>query len=197
MHIPPPRRHYAQMVRVVRNEQQGLYKNPVPYVLGKAYGTESTGPADTRIRSLDELGINSRPPNQLQAPSLTSNYTVREATALYAQLPREQQHYFEGINPNPAPTRQDAKPGTKTRVYLGSHATAETIDVAPSELTASTASSNSQRQANTAPAPAPAPKTHPAPAYQHPLPAKQTLLPVVKAPALQGTVATALSFSLK
>ena len=137
---PPPRRNYAQMVRVVRDESSQQFSAQVPYQLGKAYGTEVSHPSETRVRSLDEIGINSRSPNQFQQPAINTNYNRRESTTLYHQLSSDQQQYFDGTNPNPSPTRLDARPGTKTRAYLSSNAPAEQINVIASERSSSTLS---------------------------------------------------------
>lgn len=129
---PPPLRNYAQMARVVRDEQKSRFAPSAPYQLGKAYGSPAVSGAETRVRTLDEIGINSRPPSQLQAPEADGYYNRRESTTLYHELSDDQQLYFDGVNPNPAPTRMSARPGTKTRAYLNSDATAERINVAVS-----------------------------------------------------------------
>lgn len=204
---PPPRRNYAQMVRVIRDEPSGQFTSNVPYQLGKAYGSEASSGTDTRIRSLDEIGINTRPVNQLQAPNNNSYYSNRESTTLYHQLTSDQQQYFDGVNPNPAPTRLDARPGTKTRAYLGSNAPSEHINVAAQQR------SNS---ANTGTSPANesmkinddehAKKSHSALHTRsttrdthipnHSTAPKQTRLPFVERATLEGIANTTVDFSL-
>ena len=83
---PPPLRNYAQMARVVRDAQKSRFAPSVPYQLGKAYGSAAASAGRTRVRTLDEIGINSRPPNQLQPPETDSYYSRRESTASYSQI---------------------------------------------------------------------------------------------------------------
>lgn len=218
MKPPPPRRNYAQMVRVVRDDQSNPFSPQVPYQLGKAYAQPSSSGTDTRIRSLDELGINTRPVNQLQAPSLDANYNTRESTSLYHQISQDQQLYFDGVNPNPAPTRLDARPGTKTRTYLNSHAVSEKINVAtgghstmqtkPMAGTATISGCSSSSTANSLFGATPSGNK----AYSSALNSsstplesplsnsssvpKQTRLPFVKRHTLEGTSGTSLDFSL-
>ncbi|MGS2718771.1 hypothetical protein ACVBE9_11395 [Eionea flava] len=230
---PPPLRNYAQMVRVVRDDSMGKgsvggdnnpFQASVPYQLGKAYGGAASSGAETRIRSLDEIGISSRSPNQLQAPDTQTNYDTRSSTVLYHQLSDDQQLYFDGVSPNKAPTRQDAMPGTKTRTYLGStssQAATQQITVraasqgqpatsrsglsgselsgsglSNSELNASKPSSNA---ATVRPQPT-ALQTHSLPvdsSFSHEKAApKQTRLPFVTHHSLEGTAGNALGFSL-
>ena len=204
---PPPRRNYAQMVRVIRDEPSEQFSANVPYQLGKAYSSEASSGADTRIRSLDELGINTRPVNQLQAPNNNSYYSNRESTTLYHQLNDDQQLYFDGVSPKTAPTRLDARPGTKTRTYLGSDAPSEQINVAAQQRsnTGNVGKTpvndgikmNNQSNAkdyhsllNTRSAPI---DTH---MPNHSPTAKQTRLPFVERATLEGIANTTVDFSL-
>lgn len=142
----PPLRNYAQMVRVVRDDQKSRFAPQVPYLLGKAYGNLSSSGSETRIRSLDEIGIHSRSPAQLQDPATENYYSTRESTILYHELNDDQQQYFDGVNPSPAPTRLDARPGTKSRTYLGSDAPSEHIVVAPSGRSVASTPNTGNRQ---------------------------------------------------
>jgi hypothetical protein len=199
---PPPLRNYAQMVRVVRDDNSNPFQASVPYQLGKAYGSVSTSPDETRIRSLDEMGINSRSPSQLQAPDNNANYSRRESTTLYHQLNSDQQRYFDGTSPNIAPTRQDAIPGTKTRTYLGSNAPSESIVVKDSHTASSREVgrvSGAPKNNNTNRTQSPI-QTHSQPIDSHFIHektiAKQTRLPFVTHHSLEGTAGKSLGFSL-
>ncbi|EGG93665.1 hypothetical protein IMCC1989_921 [gamma proteobacterium IMCC1989] len=206
---PPPLRNYAQMVRVVRDDNSNPFQASVPYQLGKAYSGISSSPGETRIRSLDEIGINSRSPNQLQPPDNNANYSRRESTILYHQLSGDQQRYFDGTSPNIAPTRQDAKPGTKTRTYLDSNAPSESIAVANSRsgcTRESSASGSSEHLYHNTTKINHTNRTH-SPIQTHSQPAdnrfshekavaKQTQLPFVTRHSLEGTAGNSLDFSL-
>lgn len=211
---PPPRRNYAQMVRVVRDELKGAFKAQVPYQLANAYSfpsTSSDGLLDeTRIRTLDELGMNTRPVNQLQNPGLESYYSQRESTILYHELSEDQQQYFEGVNPNPAPTRLDARPGTKSRAYLGSDTAAEKINVAEQRsVTASSSSATPSKKKPSRSGSIDSTRVHPGcqsnlatsstPLNLQPIEAsapKQTRLPYVQHASLEGIAPTPLGFCL-
>jgi hypothetical protein len=213
---PPPLRNYAQMVRVVRDDNSNPFQTSVPYQLGKAYSSTSSSAGETRIRSLDEIGINSRSPNQLQAPDNNANYNRRESTVLYHQLSGDQQRYFDGTSPNKAPTREDAKPGTKTRTYLGSDAPSESImvkDSHTSSIRESSAGGSVDHSSLSHPHSSPSTskndhgkRTH-SPIQTHSQPidsrfshekaaAKQTRLPFVTRHSLEGTAGNSLDFSL-
>ena len=218
---PPPLRNYAQMVRVVRDDNSNPFQASVPYQLGKAYSSTSSSAGETRIRSLDEIGINSRSPSQLQPPDNNANYNHRESTVLYHQLSGDQQRYFDGTSPNIAPTRQDAKPGTKTRAYLSSNASSESIAVTdshPSNTRESSTSGSSGHSSQYAPQNTPqntlqstlqnnhTSRTH-SPIQTHSQPidsrfshekatSKQTRLPFVTHHSLEGTAGSPLDFSL-
>jgi hypothetical protein len=215
---PPPLRNYAQMVRVVRDSNAGgdssnPFQLSVPYKLGKAYGGASTSGAETRIRSLDEIGIHSRSPNQLQAPNIDANYDRRSSTILYHQLTGDQQQFFDGISPNIAPTRQDARPGTKTRTYLGSglenYSTSEHIAVNASSASSreSTTSSSGHTPDHGDASSLLLKNRQPTSLQTHSLPVdsrfshekaapKQTRLPFVTHHSLEGTAGNSLDFSL-
>jgi hypothetical protein len=210
---PPPLRNYAQMVRVVRDDNSNPFQASVPYQLGKAYSNTSSSAGETRIRSLDEIGINSRSPSQLQPPDNNANYNRRESTVLYHQLSGDQQRYFDGTSPNIAPTRQDGKPGTKTRTYLSSDAPSESISVTdshPSSTRESSTSGSSGHSSQYAPQNTSqsnhTSRTH-SPIQTHSQPidsrfshekaaAKQTRLPFVTHHSLEGTAGSPLDFSL-
>lgn len=220
--IPPPLRNYAQMVRVVRDGSVGDGDNPfqasVPYQLGKAYSGVASSGAETRIRSLDEIGMSSRSPNQLQAPDTNANYDTRSSTVLYHQLSDDQQLYFDGVSPNMAPTRQDAMPGTKTRTYLGntnSQAATQQITVraatqgkpATSSAGSTSAELNDSNQSSSLSANHSSVRPQPTALQTHSLPVdrrfshekaapKQTRLPFVTHHSLEGTAGNALGFSL-
>lgn len=190
---PPPRRNYQQMVRVVRDGDS----KPVPYQLAKAYGEPASNPTETRERSLDEIGINSRTSRQPEAPGNDGYLPTRESTTLYHELSPEQQQYFDGTTPNPAPTRQDGWPGTKSRAYLGGDAEHVTITPPGSgekshkkeqrEEKADTSRSRQHSQTDTGDfSPLP-----PAPHVK-----KQTKLPIVKRPSLKGTKGTDIGFDI-
>ncbi|ODS22930.1 hypothetical protein AB835_11560 [Candidatus Endobugula sertula] len=217
MATPPPRRHYGQMVRVVREDTTNPFSSQVPYQLGKAYGKQIASATETRIRSLDELGIHSRSPNQSQAPATDNNYNRRESSTLYHQLSADQKRYFDGMSPNSAPTRLDARPGGKSRTYLGDHAISEDINIMTGKCSIMVASSDTGEQSDVT-------------SYQHnnsdfmkqlfkqskvhdsllkkrsstvdirfshpTLAPKQTRLPMIQQASLEGTAKTGLGFSL-
>jgi hypothetical protein len=209
MKTPPPRRNYAQMVRVIRDEQSGQFNASTPYQLGKAYASEASSGSDTRIRSLDEIGINTRPANQLQSPDNSGYYSSRESTTLYHQLSDDQQLYFNGVSPKAAPTRLDARPGTKTRTYLNSNTPSENINVSSQRTHSST---HSGKQQNTLNAEMNMSKGNTAKEYHsllntcsaplethipnHSTAPKQTRLPFVERASLEGIEGTSLDFSL-
>ncbi len=219
---PPPLRNYAQMARVVRDDANNPFRAQVPYQLGKAYGTETSNPSEVRIRSLDEIGIHSRSPNQLQAPVPNNNYSRRESTSLYHQLSRDQQLYFDGISPNPAPTRMDARPGTKTRTYLNSQAASEHINVTANSHSSNEDKVNSRHSShneiiqnysihhrlmnmeikNSTPQKFYRSSLNTSsfpvktPLFNESPAPKQTRLPIVRHPSLGGTSGTGISFSL-
>ena len=120
MKTPPPLRNYKQMVRVVRDNDQANTSSSVPYQLGNAYGNDNPSPVETRERTLDENGINSRTPRQPESAGLEGYLSARETSSQFHKLDDGQQQYFTGTNPNPAPSRQDSLPGTKSRAYLSS-----------------------------------------------------------------------------
>lgn len=200
---PPPLRDYQQMVRVVREQQKSLFTQGVPYQLGKAYGKEAPSADETRMRSLDEIGINSRSPSHLQDPAADNNFNARETTSLYHQLSPSQQQYFSGQGPNHSPTRQDGLPGTKTRSFLGSHYEAEKIavsegpdqrDISRAKQQASGADSTNEPEASpNGGTSTPDFDTH----FEHQVPGpKQTRLPIVRPAPLEGTSPTELDFRL-
>ncbi len=196
---PPPLRNYAQMARVVRDDQKQLFSPSVPYQLAKSYGDYTPSMAEVRIRSLDEIGINTRPAGQLQQSASDNYYNRRESTVIYHQLNDDQQQYFDGVSPNQSPTRRDALPGTKTRAYLNSDAASETINVA--------ANYDSNHYEYTGHKRAEKTKNHSAPlaksasdidvSFTHEKPIKkQTRLPAVYGHSLEGTAETSLEFDL-
>ena len=188
---PPPRRQYAQMVRVVRDGKRALFQSPVPYQLGKAYGSEQSPPTETRIRTLDELGINSRSPDKAQSPGTDNHYNRRESTTLYHQLAADQQSYFNGISPKAASTRQDAQAGTKSRAYLGGNTPSQDIMVAPLSQQGANDNKSKQRDYHSTLAKQSAPMDGGF-SYQQPTQGKQTQLPLVKPSSLEGIAQTPL-----
>lgn len=227
---PPPRRNYRQMVRVVRegnSAASGPLDAPgaVPYRMAEAYGEGEATPTQTRERSLDELGIDSRTSRRPEAPATDNYLPQREATTLYHQISHDQQLYFDGSSPDRAPTRSAAWPGTKTRTYLDSDAQAQGITPTPpsrgghgtlsppdnggQRAATSTSEANGERNSESNRAQhagngsgsekpgKPSPRHIPTPMPPAPEIRKQTRLPIVGQPSLEGTQGTAVDFDLR
>lgn len=199
MRTPAPLRNYQQMVRVVRDNQPHSCCR-LPYQLARAYGDGNASPTETRLRSLDEIGIDARSQRQPE-PAASNNFvSTRETTTLYHQLDDQQQSYFRGINPDPAPTRQSAWPGTKSRAYLGGGSQESVTIQPPGEQQRSeqntdrpqpSADPNNEQSVSQPPQHLPADLSYQPSALR---PGKQTRLPLVDTPSLKGIKGTDVTF---
>jgi hypothetical protein len=197
--VPPPQRNYRQMVRVIRDPgAPGGNASQVPYKLGFAYSQASDSPTQTRERTLDEIGIDSRTPRRPESTGLENYASRRETTAYFHRLTPAQQLYFTGTNPNPAPSRQEGWPGTKTRAYLGSGVAAEQVIVSPPGSAATRGQHDAQSAATTMPSPGfGSPITPPQTQSAQWYPGKQTRLPIINRPSLHGMQGVAIHFTLR
>ncbi|ASP39839.1 hypothetical protein CHH28_14665 [Bacterioplanes sanyensis] len=200
MTTPPPLRHYQQMVRVVRDQPHGCCR--LPYQLARAYGEGSVSATETRLRSLDEIGVDARSARKPEPPATNNFVSPRESTALYHQLDGNQQSYFRGVSPNPAPTRQDGWSGTKSRAYLGG-GSQESVNIQPPSERHDAASASQHHEPSSAsdeaePGASQSQVEHrPADLSYAPStlrPGKQTKLPMVDSPSLKGIKGTDVSF---
>lgn len=198
MTTPPPLRGYRQMVRVVRDQPHACCR--LPYQLARAYAEENATPVETRLRSLDEIGMDGRSPRQPEAPGNAGFLSTRESTTLFHSLDEQQQSYFRGISPKAAPTRQDGWSGTKSRAYLGGGSQESVTVTPPSERSDAAATQPVDHvpadHVPTASSPhaSPNPSPHtPADLSYQPSglkTGKQTRLPLVERPSLQGIKGT-------
>ncbi|GGY41843.1 hypothetical protein GCM10011297_13570 [Bacterioplanes sanyensis] len=189
MTTPPPLRSYRQMVRVVRDQPHACCR--LPYQLARAYAEENATPVETRLRSLDEIGMDGRSPRLPEAPGNAGFLSTRESTTLFHSLDEQQQSYFRGISPKAAPTRQDGWSGTKSRAYLGG-GSQESVTVTPPSERSDAAATLPADHAPTASSPNPSPHTAADLSYQPSAlkAGKQTRLPLVERPSLQGIKGT-------
>lgn len=119
MKTPMPLRNYQQMLRVIRDNDDMAQRSGNTYQLGTAYSGPVINPADTRLRSLDELGLNFRSSRQPEPKGLDRFLPRRASTSHFHQLNPGLQRYFTGTSAEAAPTRRDGWAGTKARAYLG------------------------------------------------------------------------------
>lgn len=221
MKTPLPLRDYKQMVRIVREASDCSTFTPrVPYKLGHAYGDSNCNPTEKRERTLDENGINSRTPRQPEPVSVNNYLGQRESTATISRLSTDQQVYFTGTNPNPAPTRQDGWPGTKIRAYLGAgdntqYNAEKVVITRPTQNTSiitnpdneavgvcepktdseTLAQRGSAISHSSTPQPLSSNHSEAETVTRAPLYKKQTRLPIIKSPSIEGIKGTGLSVS--
>lgn len=198
--VSPPLRNYQQMVRVIRDKNSDATGSThVPYKLGHAYAETQSTPWITRERTLDELGMNGRTTRQPENTGNNNYMSSRETSINFHKLNDEQRAYFRGVMPKEGPTRQDGWPGTKSRAWLDSDASAEKVTIPPPRT------ENSGRGHKTLSAAQTGLSLHhhpfqrmDSPNYFHNPPAgpKKTKLPIVKAPDLTGTQGSDIGFDL-
>ena len=198
MKAPPPLRNYKQMVRIVRSEKNTSGFAAIPYRLAQAYGTGNPSPADVRLRSLDESGLNLRSSRQPE-PAATDNYLpVRESSTLFHQLQTSDQRYLNGMAPPQSGSRRDSSPGTKRRGYLSSDAVSESVVAAvpPPRTSHGEGARKASNQADNIDTLQIQPITPGQPPRPAPGTGKQTRLPLVQDTPLDGIQGVGLDFSL-
>ena len=199
MKTPPPLRNYQQMVRIVRSGADSSGFTAVPYRLAQAYGSGAPSPADVRLRSLDESGLNLRTSRQPE-PAATDNYLpVRANSTLFHQLHAQDQSYLNGMAPPQTGSRRDSYPGTKSRGYLNSDALSESV-IAAAPQPRTTHSESAHNAGNLQADNIDTLQIQPITPGQPPRPApgtgKQTRLPLVQDTPLDGIQGVGLDFSL-